>query len=50
MHTDVCKVWLGYNFLISSEKSFYFSIISIILDKHIKKASYFKAVSYNSHI
>ena len=37
MHTYIFKVWLNYNFLISSEKSFYFSIVSIILDKQTKK-------------
>ena len=46
MHTYIFKVWLNYNFLISSEKSFYFSIVSIILDKQTKKKkTYFKAVS-----
>lgn len=42
MHTYIFQVWLNYNFLISSEKGFYFSIVSIILDKQTKKKTYFK--------
>ena len=46
MYSYICKVWLNCNFLISSEKSFYFSIVSIIFYKQIKK----KHILRQSHI